>query len=212
MVSLVIVFLLVSFISFVGSLQLGLVNVAVIRTVVYQNFNAALWVALGGCLPEMFYSVLAIFFSNFIESSFFYYLKILVCPILLTIGIFNLFQKNKGFVVQEKRKHSKSFLLGFGLAMLNPQLIVFWFIILVYLKTFNGLFMDQIDHQIAFVLGTSAGAYVLLYVFAYLIHKNQQWIYFLQKWNFNRITGWIFVFLAILQLIQLIWKNEISIH
>ena len=54
------VFLVVSVISFVGSIHPGTVNLAVVQTTLGHSRRAGLYLALGGSLPELVYSLLAV--------------------------------------------------------------------------------------------------------------------------------------------------------
>ncbi|MBT8326680.1 MAG: LysE family transporter, partial [Bacteroidia bacterium] len=53
--------------SFWGSLQLGLVNVAVIETAISKGRKPAIWLAIGGVLPEIPYTLIAIYGTTYID-------------------------------------------------------------------------------------------------------------------------------------------------
>ena len=55
-------------ISFVGSLQLGPVNITVIHTVLKRRLKAGLLVALGGCVPELIYAAAAVWAGMWLEK------------------------------------------------------------------------------------------------------------------------------------------------
>jgi threonine/homoserine/homoserine lactone efflux protein len=199
------IFLLVSFISFIGSLQLGVVNVMVIKTVIQRNLSAAIWVAIGGSLPEMLYAILAIFASDLLKTEWFQYLEIAIIPLFLFIGIGYFLAKpssidtNFTFSTSQPR----GFWLGFGLACLNPQLFPFWLSVFVLLSTYN-LSVNTLTDQLAFIIGTSFGALVLLVGIAYLIHQNRTWVQYLQKLNLNPWVGGIFISIALIQVYRLL--------
>jgi threonine/homoserine/homoserine lactone efflux protein len=206
----VLVFLVVSAISFAGSLQLGVVNVMVIKTAIQRNLTAALWVASGGCLPEMGYAGLAIFASSLIQTSFFFYLEIAVIPIFALIGVlyWRTPPRNQPLTPDSPMPLSplgglSFFWLGFGLACLNPQLLIFWFSVAVFLNSFDVSRLNDLGKEIAFVLGTSFGAWLLLSGLAWLIHKNKSWADYLQRRNMNQLVGGIFMGLSVIQLIQI---------
>lgn len=197
-------FLFTSFISFAGSLQLGTVNLSVIQTVLYKNIRSACWVALGGSLPEMFYGAVALWFSGYISTQTLFYLEILVIPVLVVLGVYNIRKKNKEVKIREKRDNG--FWQGLGLGILNPQLLPFWFAILVYLKSLQLFNFNHLAVQLAFVAGTAAGALALLLSLAFLIYCNKTWADSLIRINFNRIVGIIFVGLAALQVFYLLGR------
>ena len=56
-----IIFFAATLTSFIGSLQLGPVNLFVIDTALNKNKANAYWVALGGVMPEFMYCALAVY-------------------------------------------------------------------------------------------------------------------------------------------------------
>ena len=204
----VIVFLVTFIASFVGSLQLGPVNVAVIRTTIRHNLRTGLWLACGGCLPEIIYGFLALHGVMFFENHphFFKILQWSIVPVLLVAGIM-LFLKKKQTVETKPlpKSHKVSLSEGFILAILNPQLIAFWTVILVNYKNYPTLKIDDVSSEIAFLIGTSAGAFGILYFFARLAHKQRQRIFKrIPTHLLNQITGGLFLLIGFAQLLKLI--------
>lgn len=52
----ILLFCISAFASFLGSLQLGPVNLAVIQKTLNKGIKLAFFLAAGGCLPEFIYS------------------------------------------------------------------------------------------------------------------------------------------------------------
>lgn len=212
----VFVFLATSIISFVGSVQLGPVNLSVIRHTLERDLRTGLRVASGGCVPEIIYSSLAIWGVEFIgrHESFFKIFELVVIPVFLGLGIYNYLKKEKsnggedndnGTVLPSERS---SFLKGFLLGMLNPQLFIFWFTSLVYINSFEFMKINDLPSKASFVAGTAAGAFILLFTIAAITHQKKAFITkSLSKYNINRIVGIIFMLLAVVQAYNFYAKN-----
>jgi len=196
-----IAFLMATVISFWGSLQLGPVNICVIQTALAHGKRQALIVALGGVLPEIIYSSIAVLGANLILQ-YPLLMQILgwfIVGLLFVLGIYYIFKPfHEKFVRPSK---GAGFTKGFMLAMLNPQLLAFWLGILVYMEGFvdfqNGSFISP---YITFVFGTAFGAWCLLYLFTRLSVAYEVKLKALLKNNINRIVGCLFILLAMFEL------------
>lgn len=211
----VFVFIATSIISFVGSVQLGPVNLSVIRHTLEKDFRTGLLVASGGCVPELIYSSLAIWGVEFIgrHESFFKIFELIVIPVFLGLGIFNYLKKEKNGTTDTDAPlslptKSGSFLKGFTLGMLNPQLFIFWFTSLVYINSFKFMEINNTYSKVSFVVGTAAGAFILLLIIASVTHRKKAFITkSLSKYNINKIVGIIFIVLAAVQAYNFYAKN-----
>ena len=194
------IFLFVSAISFAGSLQAGVVNVSVVRTVLSKDLKSALWLAVGGCLPEMLYAVLAILGGMTIQENPWLMrgLGFFTIPVFLGLGLYQLLPgKQAGAWQQTDPQAQKAvFWKGLGLALLNPQLLLFWFGVFVYVSQ-NVFPINTFSKQAAFVCGTAAGAFGLLTLLALATDRYRSRIEkWLGRYSFNKITGWLFIGLA----------------
>lgn len=213
----VLVFLATSIISFIGSVQLGPVNLSVIRHTLERDFKTGIRAAFGGCIPEIIYSSLAVWGVAFMEKhqSFFKTFELIVIPVFLGLGIYNFLKKDQDNSTKNDNIDSgtfspsnSSFLKGFSLGMLNPQLFIFWFTSLVYINSFKFLEINNTVSKISFVAGTAAGAFILLFTVAAITHQKKAFITkSLSKYNINRIVGIIFMILAAVQAYNFYLKN-----
>ncbi|RYU91838.1 LysE family translocator [Emticicia agri] len=199
------IFLLTAIISFLGSVQLGSVNLAVIQTTLNKNFSAGVSVAIGGSLPEIIYSALALEGLLFIQQnqSLLDTLNLLMIPVFLVIGLFYFFQKNPEVAAPVSAPDSQKadFLKGFVLGIINPQVLPFWFFIAVYLN--KHIAINSFATKAAFVAGAVTGAFAILYLFALVSSRQQQNIQkLLRGYPINRVIGIIFLALALFQLIK----------
>lgn len=216
------IFLFSTAVSFVGSLQVGIVNISVVRAVLTRNLPYARWLAMGGSLPEMVYASLAMVAGGFVlrYPQLVTALDFLLVPVFLFMGIFFLWKrpqpigaspKNSIFgKVPNQRNESKTrraFWKGFGLAMLNPQLLPFWFG--VYLYAHRTLFpLDKPTLRLAFVTGTASGALLLSLLLAYATHRHHERVYrWLGRYDLNAITGWLLVGLAAWKGLHVFWQS-----
>ena len=131
-------------------------------------------------------------------------LNFTIIPVFLVMGVNNLFRKDTNIEKYTTTTTAKNFdfIKGFSLGMLNPQLLPFWFFILIYLS--KSFAISSLSEKYAFVLGTGFGAFGILAIFAYLAHRYQSYIkQRLQKHSINRITGYLFISLALIQIIKI---------
>lgn len=202
------IFFATCIISFAGSLQLGPVNLAVIRATIQHNLRTGLWLACGGCLPEVLYGFLALHGVMFFEehTSIFEVLQWGIIPILWIAGLSLLLKKSAALQQNTPLMSRKvSFVQGFTLALLNPQLIAFWTVMLLNFQNYEFLKINNLTHQIAFLLGTSVGAFGILYLFAHLANRYRERVFQrLQGNRFNQIIGVILILLGIIQLVKIL--------
>jgi threonine/homoserine/homoserine lactone efflux protein len=199
-------------VSFIGSLQLGPVNLFVINTALNENKKLAIMACLGGIIPEFIYCGLAVYSSNYFLKfpTVFLILKILLVAIFLIIGAYYLFKKHTITQLAESQKsiiHSKFnyFLKGFTLASLNPQLLPFWMLVLVYFNSNSFLKLKSEPDNLAYILGSGIGAFMLLLFIALLINKFKTTIlgYLNNKYYF-KFLGILFLVIAIQQFFTII--------
>lgn len=210
--SLLFLFLLTAIISFLGSLQLGIVNLTVIRTAITHHFKAAVFVAVGGCLPEFFYGWLAIsgieipFIQTHIKT-----LSILLIFLFLAIGIYYILKKNNSENIEIKKADYFSdqfFLKGLALSFINFQLLPFWLVMSIQLQQFKIIQSFSFAEKIAFSSGATVGAFLLLYLAAYLSYRNKNFFTdrLFKKYNLNKFFGFLFIGLAVLQIFKLLFS------
>lgn len=193
--------------SALGSLQLGPVNLAVIRAAIGRSLKDALWIALGGCLPELLYSYLALRGVMWFEQhpSVLHALQWLVVPILLVVGLVTFSKAPSAQAPPRGVSRRASLVQGLSLAMLNPQLLAFWTVVLLQFQQSEPLRLGTSLEQAAFVLGTACGAAGILGVFAALAHRYRaQVLQRLSTQRLNQVVGGLFVLLALIQLGKLL--------
>ena len=208
------VFLITFFISFVGSIHPGPLNLSVIQTTLQKGFYSALLLAFGGVIPEIIYGYLAVEGVMLFEKypKVFSVMNWTVVPILLGLGIQQILhsEKPKQFVIPSKIVEGTALkgasARGFFLSLFNPQLLPYWIVVLINYQHYSFLKISEFSDKLFFVLGTSTGAFTLNYVYAYLAFKQREKIFkYLNQSHFEQIIGWTFVVMGILQVIKLVF-------
>jgi threonine/homoserine/homoserine lactone efflux protein len=184
----VIAFGVAVFFSFIGSVFLGLVNAAVIETAINRSEKSALWLAFGGVLPEIPYTLIAIFGTSYIATLEGYKMEMSIGMgiVFMLIGLSYLLKKKQEIKAQNSIETGAlaNFSKGFLLAIANPQLIFYWsgYLIVFQTGTFsNGkpffTFTDSVwdPTKWSFAIGASAGAFLILFIYIKLssIYKDQ---------------------------------------
>lgn len=212
-------FVLAAALSAYGSLLLGLVNTAVIETTLSKSKKAALWLALGGVLPEIPYVLIAIWGVSYADILDQYKVAITITVgfIFLIIGSGYLFKKSN---VKLKPTGSKkvgvwSYLSkGFLLALANPQLIFYWLTWLLLIRTgfiaeisggvitFNFTGVYFYTSRIAFAIGAAFGAFLVLWAYVMLASRYKKQLLGIIGNRLNFAVGIIFMVLGVLTILK----------
>lgn len=204
----VLILLATAAISFVGSIQIGPVNITVIQTVLQRRFKDGLLVALGGCIPELFYASAAVWTGMWLDRhpGIWRIMEWTSVPVLILIGVFVLRSSQQQIPEATAIANHSHVVKGFTLAIFNPQLFPYWLFILVQFQGYQQLKVQHLEEQIAFVTGAVLGALGLLFGVAYLTGRYREQI--LQKLgqvNLTKALGWLFLGMAVLQFFKLIY-------
>lgn len=205
-------FLTVSLISFVGSLHPGSVNVAVAQTTLSHNRRAGMWLALGGSLPEIAYSGLAVSGLSLLpaNSGWAQWLPYAPVPVLLGAGIAAFFQKPVSAQTTLKETPSvgaRPFWKGVVLAGVNPQLLPFWSAVWLYLAHTMWVPVGTLASRWVFALGASAGAFAFLWSVAWLADRQRHRVEaYVQSRKLHYVTGGLFIAMALGQAIHLLTR------
>jgi threonine/homoserine/homoserine lactone efflux protein len=219
MIKLLLIFLITFLISFAGSFHPGPLNMSVIQKTLKKNLSAGLWMTFGGVIPEIIYGYLAVEGLKIFERYplIFEIMQWIVLPILLLVGwnylkpkpakdpIDEILEANKLSAESEIASLSSDIFKGFLLSFLNPQLLPFWLIILINYQNYQVLHIENMLDKTAFVVGASAGAFLLNYFCAYIANRKRGLVFeYLSPKMFDTIMGWTFVVIALIQAIKLL--------
>lgn len=195
-------FCLAVIISFVGSVQLGPVNMGTIHTALKQDKKSAIMFGLGGSIPELFYSSLAFGSANLLShvKGLENYLNYLTIAVLLTFGVYLILQKRKKIEQQENFKKRGALAKGAAIGFLNPQLYPFWLFVIANIRTNGYLTLAEPATEVAFVLGTAVGAFILQYLVAEVTYRKREFFFVKFTKNYSQVLGSILIVIAIFQL------------
>lgn len=207
------IFLITAIISFIGSIQLGPVNITVLRTAIQKNYKTAIFIGFGGALPEILYASIALKGTAFLEQfpMIIDGMMLLCIPAFILVGLYLIFKnseikKQSYYKVSTPKSVLNSIVIGFSIGFLNPMLLPFWIVVLSTYHKYNVMAIPNNIHNIVFVLGTAFGAFLLQYVIVVLLKKfNHKFEKPLRNYS-NLVTAWMFILLGIFQLINYLNK------
>ena len=202
------IFLITFFISFVGSIHPGPLNLSVIQTTLQKGFYPALLLAFGGVIPEIIYGYFAVEGVMIFEKYpvVFNVMQWAVVPILLGLGIQQIIssRRTNKEIKPVDLARTNGAIKGFSLSLFNPQLLPYWIVILINYQNYNFLRISKLSDKLFFVLGTSTGAFALNYLYAYIAHTQKERVFrYVNENRFEQIIGWTFLLMGILQAIKL---------
>lgn len=195
------------FISFLGTLPLGTLNVSAMQISVQENTRQAILFALGVALVEIFYVRISLKGMYWVSQNqrLFIFLQWLTVVLFLVLAVscFRIAWKNgrsqKNLLL---RSNVNRFLLGLTMSAINPVQIPFWFLWSTYLLS-NKILLPVTLHYNLYIAGIAVGTLTALAVFIYA----GKWV--INKLNtshriINIIVGSVFIISAIVQLYRLL--------
>ena len=208
----IIIFLISSSVSLIGSLQLGPVNLFVIDTTIKKNKKCAFWVAVGGVLPEFIYCALAVFSGGYFtrNQTTFFVFKIFLIVVLTIVAFVYFFKKQESKIINTQANKvqlypATFFVKGFSLAILNPQLLPFWMFTMVYFNSIELLTLQSELDKFSYIFGAGFGAFILLIVIILTINKyRERVLHLINNKYYYRALAILFFAIAIQQLITLL--------
>lgn len=151
--------------SFIGSLQAGLVNTAVLAHTVQRGPAAGRRMAIGGSIPEILYAGVAYLFANALLDNLGIgqeRIGMAVGIVLVGMGLYFTFIFKPKFDPERMEVKATGVRRGLVLGLANPQLVLFWCGIVLALHAY-GIKGQGVFGMIAFGLGAFTGAILLLF-------------------------------------------------
>lgn len=170
------IFLMATVASFIGSLQAGMVNTAVLAHTVKWGRIAGRRMAVGGSIPEFIYGAVAFLFAGWLVDALGMGttgITLLVAFILLVLGVYFTFLYRPRPASPNEDKLTGDLRRGVLLGMANPQLLLFWCGIKLAMASL-GWHAEGTGALFAFSLGAFTGALVLLMLLVRLGHNAQE--------------------------------------
>jgi len=169
-------FLAAAMASFIGSLQAGVVNTAVLAHTVKWGRHAGRRMAVGGSIPEFIYAGVAFLGAGWLVETLEIGttgITLIVSAILFLLGVYFVFIYRPKPAAPGEDKLTGDMRRGVLLGMANPQLLLFWCGVKLMLVSF-GMTSDSWLHLLAFALGAFVGAIILLMILVRLGVKAQE--------------------------------------
>jgi threonine/homoserine/homoserine lactone efflux protein len=212
MAKLIRIFLTGLFISFLGSLPLGTLNIAAMQISISDGLQPAILFSLGSLFAEMIYVRLSLIAMDWVrkQQKLFRILEYVTLAIVLALAISSFYaamhpsvQKN---VILSSTLHR--FVLGFIMSALNPVQIPFWFGWSTVLFT-KKILLPKTTHYNSYILGIGLGTLLGNCVFIFggkLIGEKLSNNQHILSW----IIGGIFAITALIQAWKMFIKRDVK--
>lgn len=195
-------------ISFIGTIPPSTFNLLAIRRATSTGLCKAMIFACGAVLVEFFYCFFAVIFSRYFltHKAIGNLIELIAVPIFILLAYFFLTKKHIESTANEQQpKGSNDFAQGLFIGLINPTQITFWLGYSTYFINI-GWMKEELLFMTSFVVGVCTGSLAMLFIYAYYCKK---WFYgntpklFTEK-VLNKIVGFIFIGLAVIQAGKLI--------
>lgn len=199
--SIILYFLIGIFITFVGSIPLGLVNLSVMDEAIKNNLRNAIQTAHGASIVEILYALLALFggekLSPFFEGNQF--LRYFISFVLLFSGLYFWFKTEKVIIKIDTQK-SFGLMKGILLNIISMQVLLYWFLAITVISAKHYL-PHTFSQVLIFLIGVWLAKNGVLHGYIYLAQKIANKLHNLSA-NTNRIIGFILLLVATIQFIN----------
>ncbi|MDG1041362.1 MAG: hypothetical protein P8O96_00780 [Flavobacteriaceae bacterium] len=161
--------------AILGALPLGTTNVAVINTTLKETIQSALKIVYPAAIAEVILVLIALYANAtllaFIDHNIWVQYSIVV--ILLVLGAYLFFKKNKEMPHSKRKLKISKPLLGFILGMVNPAVLMYWLVAITFLnKKIMHLDLSINDTLLLlFLIGVFFGKVATLYGFGKFSHQ-----------------------------------------
>lgn len=196
--------------SFIVSIPVGPVNMAVFKATLDRNRKFGFSIGLGAILAEAIYCSVPLFGVSSMNEDhvFFDILYLIFVPVLFFLGILTLKNRKKGIEIEShvpdalnQPKKARDTLwgnvvYGFVLCASNPMTFIFWVQATVFINK-NGWISGSDSSLIAFFIGVPVGTQLLYMSFAQLAHITRKHISPKLKEKLNIFIGVVFLVLSV---------------
>jgi len=152
-----------------GGVAFGPINLSFVNITLKENIKSAIRFSIAAAFAEVILAYIAIMFGKIISRRIeeFPELKLFVIAFFIILGLFFILKKENPETDTSPVKNSSNFVSGFIVAILNPQVIPYWILVLAYLKSSNFLHLKS-WHILLFLIGVSMGKFIILTLYGYL--------------------------------------------
>jgi L-lysine exporter family protein LysE/ArgO len=159
-----------AFLSFIGSIPFGTINVTTADTAIREGFRAALWVAFGAAAVEFIQALLALKFSSLLVENpgVEFTIQWASAIIFAGLAIYFLLRKERHKEPQQARTRARGMLKGITVSALNVLAIPYWIFCGSYLAANDWVELEENRYLVIFSAGVFVGTFLLLTVYARL--------------------------------------------
>ncbi|MCB0738490.1 MAG: LysE family transporter [Bacteroidetes bacterium] len=154
--------------TFVGTIPFGPINLSVVNITVKSAKSRAYLFILGAAIIEIFQALAAIFFGSLVNRFLadYSWIQWLIILAFIVAGTIYFTKKPKENTKTDRPKKLPAFSQGVLVALMNPQAIPFWLIVLGLIQQyqplhFSGLFL------LVFLLGVFIGKILGLWLYMF---------------------------------------------
>lgn len=199
-------------ISFLGSLPLGTLNVAIMQISITDGMVPALWFGLGSLTAEVVYVRLSLIAMDWVrrQKKLFRFLEWITLAIVLALAISSFYAalhpSVKKNIILSSTFHK--YWLGLFMSALNPVQIPFWFGWSTVLFT-KGILQPNSRQYNAYIAGIGVGTLLGNFVFVFgglllaeKLNSNQNVL--------NWVIGGIFLVTAAIQVVKMLRHKNVE--
>lgn len=192
--------------SFLGAIPLGASNIAVINTTIKQNANQAFKIAIAAGIAEVILSYYALHCNTVIREFFDknMWIQILIVIILMIVGSFLLFKKNRKNISKKRGVKSSKYVTGFMLGILNPPVLIYWIVAFGIINNHNLMLSLESPLLVLFLFftGVYLGKLSTLYVYSKFSLTIKHRVNNITT-VINKVTGILLLVIGVIQVIKL---------
>lgn len=196
-------FFVALFLSFIGSLPIGLITLTITQKTIEKGKRSGLLISLGATIMEFGYTYLALISLDFLTKNIEVgsYIKIFAIVLFMVLGIYYFFKKPSPKLKQTKAYDYFDFLRGAIVGLMNVLIFPFWIFLGIWLES-NGMFFESQTSIITFSFGATIGAFLAFLVYIWFSGVIEKKVAIINQYT-NKVVGAIFLGLGVFQLINL---------
>lgn len=195
-----IIIALAIFVTMIGALPFGLVNLSVLDISYRKGQSAAMNLSLGATFIEVVYGLTALvaggLIGQFIKDHQF--VRILVLSVPAVAGLYFLLKRNHS--EEKKTADRPCFLRGMLLNLVSVQVLLYWLFAMTYLVAIRE-FNYTLVTVVLFAAGIWLGKMGVLWLYAAFSKDIYKRMGFLSR-NINRVIGFVLLVTVIIQIIK----------
>lgn len=206
-------FILGILVSYIASIPIGAVNMAVVQATLNHSPKAGYMVGIGAIITEAIYCGIPLFGLNFYldASGIMDIMYVVFIPVMVFLGIYSIVNRETSLKTKDDsakmgNTYGNNILYGAMLCGTNPMTLVFWTQITVFLKGQEYLKAEW-PILTAFLMGVPLGSFLLYVTFVKITQRTGKKMSDKVKAKINVVIGVIFICLAVYLTITFLTKE-----